>query len=410
MIALLRRYYLRLILLTLVLAIAALVVVHRLRGPQVPVAAVTRNDLRQTVVASGRVLAPARVKLGGLVLARVQRVLVEEGQRVKQGQLLVQLDDADAMAALAQARAEVARARAQLLSLRRVSSRLSRESVRRARLALDEAQKELARQRELVRSGAAADIQLERAQRAEQRARSNLQTATTQALDKRRGGSAYLVAAANLKAAEAAARRAEVALSRLQITAPGEGLVVARLAEPGDVVSAGKTLLELTEVGRQRILMEPDERNLALLAVGQKGRASADAHPDRPFPVTVETIVPVVDRASGTFRVKLAVDRPPDFLVSDMTVSVEIEVARRTSALSVPRAAVRDLASRRPWALMLLDGRAVKRPLRLGITGERRVEVLEGLSAGERVLLATERAVLPGDRVRPITGGGAQER
>jgi HlyD family secretion protein len=79
-------------------------------GPSVPAYRVERRDVVQRVVASGRVLPPARVSLGSLSLAQVQRVLVDEGDRVKGGQLLLQLEDDEAQAALAQGRAAVAQA------------------------------------------------------------------------------------------------------------------------------------------------------------------------------------------------------------------------------------------------------------------------------------------------------------
>jgi HlyD family secretion protein len=387
-------------------ALAALVVVlvaRHLRGPLVPVARVTRADLHQTVVSSGRVLPPARIRLGGLTLARVLEVRVQEGDTVQKGQLLVQFDAAEARAALKQAQAQVARARAQLHALSHLTRRLSQQDVTRAEIALDEARTELKRQQKLARESVTPAATLERATRKAARARSALQSALTRALDAKRGGAAYRAALAGLAAAEAGQQAAEVRLARLRLVAPSAGTIVLRQVEPGDVVSAGATLLELVSGGAREILIEPDERNLALLAKGQRGQASTDALPGRRFPVRVTTIVRAVDRSTGTFRVKLAVKASPRVpaLVADMTVSAEIVVARRRAALSIPRAAVRDLAAARPFALVLEDGRIERRALKLGLRGDRRVEVLAGLREAEQVVLATARPVAPGDRARP---------
>src|SRR5512144_986394 len=113
------------------LAVAALAVRAAL-GPSVPAYRVERRDLVQRVVASGRVLPPARVSLGSLFLAQVARVLVDEGDRVKGGQVLLQLEDAEAQAALAQGRAAVAQAQARLSQVRGLSSRVSAEALRQA--------------------------------------------------------------------------------------------------------------------------------------------------------------------------------------------------------------------------------------------------------------------------------------
>jgi hypothetical protein len=96
--------------------------VVRLRGPEVPVARVTRHDLEQHLVASGRVMAPARVEMAALSTGLVVAVNVREGDHVKPGDVLVQLDDAEAKAAVAQAEAAVAQARARADQIRSVAS------------------------------------------------------------------------------------------------------------------------------------------------------------------------------------------------------------------------------------------------------------------------------------------------
>lgn len=398
--AFLRRHWGRLAILLILMALGALIVVRKLRGAEVSVARAQRSDLRQTVVASGRVLAPARIKLGSLTLARVRQVAVEEGQAVKKGALLVQLDDDDARASLKQAQAQVARARAQFSVLQRFNRRLSQQSVQRAQIAVDEAEAELKRKRALAKSGATTAVESERAERQQRRARSQLQTALTEALNTKRGGSAYRVALASLAEAQAAQQRAEVALTQLALSAPVDGTIVERSVEVGDVVPAGQTLLVLAKAGPKQLLIEPDEKNLALLKVGQEGKASTDARPDESFAVRVETIVPAVDRATGTFRVKLAVPRAPASLVSDMTVSVEIVVARKQNVMLLPRAAIRDLAAAKPYVLTIEGRYARRRNLTLGIRGDERVQVRAGIDVGQPVILPTARPVLAGDRVR----------
>ncbi|HEY4998855.1 MAG TPA: efflux RND transporter periplasmic adaptor subunit, partial [Usitatibacter sp.] len=90
------------------------------------------------------------------------------------------------------------------------------------------------------------------------------------------------------------------------------------------------------------------------------------------------------------------------YLLQDMTVSVDIEVARRPAALSIPLDAVRDLGTNTPWVLVALDGQARRRAVKLGAHGSSgRVEVLEGLALGERVIPATETVARDGKRLRP---------
>jgi len=381
-----------------VLVLAALWGGRAWLGTRLPATLAARGELVQRVVASGRVLAPARIQIGSLVLGRVSRVLVEKGDRVTPDGLLVQLDDAEAKAARAQAQAAVVQAAARLEQVEVVSARVTAEGLRQAELRLEQAQVRLERTRTLAAAGSVAQADLDDAQKAFDLARSQLEGARVQATAAASGADRRSAAAA-LAQAKAAEQGAATRLDQLRIRSPAAGVVVEREVEPGDVVQAGKTLLVLARDGATQLSVLPDEKNLAFLAVGQKAVASADAFPDRTFPATVAYIAPSVDLARGTVEVKLDVPSPPAFLRPDMTVSVNVEVAREPAAVVLPADAVRD-AGRDPWVLAFRDGRTERRPVKLGIRGGGRVQVLSGLADGEAVVLPSA-AAGPGVRARP---------
>jgi HlyD family secretion protein len=104
-----------------------------------------------------------------------------------------------------------------------------------------------------------------------------------------------------------------------------------------------------------------------------------------------------VDPSQGTVEVRFVVPEPPAYLLADMTVSINVDVGRRDSALMIPRDLVREVTSGKPWVVVAVDGRAVRRDVRIGLLGDREVEVVDGLAAGERVLRADTE---PGTRVR----------
>lgn len=387
-----------------VLAVAAALValaaaVRAALGPAVPAYRVERRDLVQRVVASGRVLPPARVSMGSLWLAQVARVPVEEGDRVRRGQLLLQLDDAEAQAALAQARAAVAQAQARLAQVRGVSARVSAEALRQAELKVDQARTRLGRAETLAAAGSVPQADLDDARKELELARSAQESAAAQAMASAEAGSEYRLAVAALAQARGQERAAEARLEQARLAAPGDGVVLERHAEPGDVVAAGKPLLVLALDGDTRLSVQPDERTLAWLRTGQPARAVADAFPDRPFPAEVSWVSPAVDPSRGTVEVRLTVAAPPDILRSDMTVSVNVEVARRPGALVVPADAVRDVGGE-PWVLALSGGRAERRPVRLGARGDGAVEVAGGLAEGEAVAAPEAGALQPGARAR----------
>jgi HlyD family secretion protein len=116
-------------------------------------------------------------------------------------------------------------------------------------------------------------------------------------------------------------------------------------------------------------------------------------------------INPGVDAARGSVEVKLNITKPPSYLRQDMTVSVDIETARRTATVVIPTSAVEDTATDKPWVLVARDKHAVKQFVTLGLKGDTRVEVLDGVAAGELVVPATKAGVKAGQRVRAQVQG-----
>lgn len=384
------------------------VVAMRALGPEVTVVHAARHEVVRTVVSSGRVLSPGEVNLGSMVGGIVREVRVREGDRVRAGAVLVTFDTQELDAQVAQARAGVLVAAARVGQLRAVSARVAVESVQQAESNLRAAQATWTRQQALFREGAIAATELEAAQRAVEVARSQRLAAEITAAGAGHGGGDARVAEATRAQAEAALRVAEARLAQAQIVASVDGVIVRRSVEPGDVVSPARTLLVLLRDGPMELSVTPDERNLADLALGQSAVASAEAFAGDPFGAVVSYLAPAVDALRGTIEVKLRVPSPPAYLRAAMTVSVEIEVARRAGVLTLPIEAVRDVASPHPWALAVdPDGHARRHALTLGLRGTRVVEVTAGLAEGARVLAADVTNVRDGQRVR-VLGTGAR--
>jgi HlyD family secretion protein len=411
----------------LVLLAAALALSHRLRARTVAAWTLAPTELVQTVVATGRIAELARVEIGSLHAGTVTEVAVREGDRVQRGSVLVRLRDEEARAALAQARAAIVQAQAgvaqaqaaaaaaaaRLQQVRGTTLPAAEQGVRIAAAELEAARRSFERVDALVAQGMLARADRDEARRALDTAQGRLDQAATLAAGSRAGGGDERAAQAGVAQAAAAEAQAGAALAQaraalavvaaradeLVLRAPADGTVVLRSVEEGDTVEPGRTLLALSRHGRTEIVAPVDEKNLALLALGQQAVVSADAYPERTFAATLTTLVPAVVAASGTVTAKFLVPEPPAYLLPEMTVSVEVEVARKPGALALPLDAVRDLATA-PWVLAVRDGRARRVPVRTGVRGATRVEILGGLAAGDRVIPASEGKVGDGDRVR----------
>ncbi|HVZ02443.1 MAG TPA: efflux RND transporter periplasmic adaptor subunit [Dongiaceae bacterium] len=363
---------------------------------------IERHDLVQTVVASGRVETPYRVNVASQITGTVAEIPVEEGQSVKSGDVLIRLDDREAEAAVVQAEGAVAEAQARLRQIRDVSLPSAEETLKQAQATLTNVQQSYDREVRLYGAGFATKADLDAAQKDLDVAETQLRSAQLQVANNRNGGSAYVMTQNQLDQAQSALAAAQVKLSYTVIKAPADGTLITRDVERGNVVQAGDTLMTLSPAGETRLVLDIDEKNLGALQLGQPALASADAYPDQTFPAELVYINPYVDPNQGSVTVKLSVPHPPAYLVQDMTVSVDIETARRANALIVPLTAVHDTLTGSPWVWRVADGKVTKQAIKLGARGDAKAEVLEGLKDGDLIVAAGAAAVAEGQRVRPV--------
>lgn len=399
----LRAYRTQILIACTVLGLAVWLGLNFWLGPKTPVALVEQRDFVQTVVASGHIESPHRVDLGVQITGTVKAVPVNEGQTVTAAQPLIQLEDAELLANARQAESAVAQAQAKLRQLREVQAPLAEQTMRQAQVNQDTAARALQRTQELFSKGFIGQAALDEATRAEQVMRSQLKITQQQLSSTRAGGSDMAVAETALSQAQAGAELARARLRYSQVLAPAAGTLIARNVEPGDAVQAGKVLMVLSPEGETQVVVQIDEKHLNLLKVGQTASVSSDAYPDQRFTAELMYINPGVDAQRGSVEVKLRVPQPPAYVRQDMTVSVDIEVAKRSQAVLVPTEAVHNLDSPEPWVMKVVSGKAIRTPIRLGLRSQGMCEVLEGLAANDQVLATAALPVNDKARVRPVS-------
>jgi HlyD family secretion protein len=388
-----------------VILIAAVVTVLRARGPVVQTARVDRTDLEQHLVVNGRVRVVTRVQLSAQAAGRVLAVRALEGRRVKAGEVLVQLDDAEPRAAVAQAEAAVSQASARVEQLRNVGAIVASEASREAETNLSRASSELARLQKLASGGAVASTDLDEARRQVELARARKSAADAQRVASAPAGADSRVITAALLESQARLAAARARLSQTRVVAPQDGIVLRRAVERGDTVQPGAILVEMAADEETELVIEPDERSLAWIRLGQQARASADAYPRTVFDAEVSHIAPAIDPGRGSVAVRLRVADPPDFLKPDMTVSVDLTVAARSQVLTVPSDAVRGAATASPWVFIVEHGRASRRNVTVGIRGDGSTEIESGLAEGDQVVRSAAQPLADGQRVRSGSEG-----
>jgi RND family efflux transporter MFP subunit len=315
----------------------------------VSVAAVVQRPMARVVVGDGSVVAWQELvvgaEAGGL---RVVEVAVEEGDRVRRGELLVRLEDAVLVAQRDAAEA----------------------SVREAEAALRVARQDLVRSEELSRGQIAARQTLEQREAAARQAEARL-------------------AAARARRDEAAAR-----LAQTRVLAPTDGTVSRRTALLGAVAPAGQEVVRLIRDDRLELDARVPELDLAAVQAGQRVRV---AHGDRTIEARVRAVAPTVAAETRLGGVHVAL--PPDAgLRPGMFARAEIQ-SEPATALTVPQEAV-VFREGRPAVFVLAGDRVALRPLATGRRRDGAVEVLDGLAPGEQVVVAGAGFLSDGDRVR----------
>ena len=384
-------------LLLVLLGLAVFFIAQKLRGPVVEVGLVEESPIEQSIVVSGRVQAPNRIEIGSVITGRVVRVLVEEGAVVAPGQALIQLESAELQAALAQASAAEAGAAARDAGVRELTQPQAADNVAQAEAQFNFAEAELKRYRELRDKGFISDSRLQEQERQLHIAKSQLATARTGARAQDSNGVQAREATVKLQEARAARQLAIAKLAQATIRAPVAGTVLVRAVEPGDIVSPEKRLLVINSRGETRLTAQIDEKNLPYLRIDQPARASSEAFPERNFAAKLYYISPGVDITRGSVEARFRVSEPPDYLRADMTVSIDIGIARKDRALTAPLDALRENGSERSVQLVR-DGRVQSVRIESGVRGSGRFEIISGVTAGDRLLLG--RGITDGSRVR----------
>lgn len=341
------------------------------QGPVVSTYTVKQQPLVQTVVASGRLENVSRTEIGSEISGVVLERRVQEGDQIQVGDLLLVIQSDDL-------KAQVREAENAIQELRRIRYPQAQVELQSAEFQLQQASRE-AKRRQNTEPGVLSLEEKEQAVEAERLARNNLAAARLKAQSLAPGQVEERTLIERLNALKAQLAKSEV---RAQVA----GTILTREVEAGDVVQPGKTLFTLAVDGPTQILVPLDEQNLPFLALGQQAQIIADAYPERPFPAQLNFIAPSIDPQRGTVDVKLSVNPVPDFLRQDMTVSVNIETARRDRALVINNDALFDIKGNTANVWVVRDHKLYRQNVQFGLKSATQVEILKGLKEGDQVL------------------------
>ena len=372
-----------------------------------------RGPISGTVTYTGTIAPFNEQDIFPRVTGRIVEIPVYPGDSVRAGQVVARLDDvelssrvreAEAMATTAQANR--AQMEADAVAARHGVAQMERE------LAMVEAELTYAsgvraRAERLVSSGAISQQEYENdrsmAQALEAKreaAQAKLEQARAMEASARR----KLDAAESMVAqGQAAQRTARIVRDYSSIVAPTSGEVVKRLVAPGVLVQPGMAILKLAQVDRVRLQANVGERDVALVRVGSPVTVTTTA--GEILNARVTSVFPFVDQGPRTAVVEAIVENRDRRLLSGQYVTMTFVTGERAEAITVPRGALARLGGvAKVWVAS--DGRAEPREVTTGLESADRVEIVRGLSVGERVVARGHEGLFAGARVVDTTAGG----
>lgn len=351
----------------------------------VRVAAVGSSAWPRALHVVGTLEAHDRATLATKVQGRLETITADVGARLSRGDPVARLETVDLQLDLSRAAAALGEARAQLgLPLQgdaeagsngRVARAEEAAIVKLARAQLDEARANHERASALRQRGIATQAEWDAAEAALRAAQSRLEDAQ-QEFERR-------LALLDLRAAELAVARQR--LADAEILAPFTGVVLARHAAPGDVLSPGSPIATLVRIDPLRLRAQVPEREAPLVRVGQRVLARVEGIPV-PLEARLVRVSPALEPATRMLGIEADVENPEGTLRSGSFCRVEVIVEEAQPVLAIPPDAVRSFAGL-DKVLVVEGGKAVERRVVLGRREPERVEVLDGLQGGERLVL-----------------------
>lgn len=375
------------------------------------------GEAQPVLTASGYVIALKQVDVSSKITGRVVSLDVREGDRVRQGQVIARLDDAEFNAQVSRASASVVAARARLSQLQAGSRPQeigrAKAEAERASADLKNAEIALRRTESLVKDGVIPQQSLDDARARYQMAQSTYNAMResyelTQAGPRREEVD---VAKAQLQQAEAELSLAQAQLQNTVIRSPISGVVLNRYVEVGAMVTTGFTsefgakqaLVSVADMNDLQVELDIAEADIAKVQLGQPAVIVPDVYQDRSYQGTLEQIAAAANRQKASLQVKVKVLNPDEYLRSNMGVKVTFyqkgaQAPQSRGAVLVPKSALLEQGGR-TTVFLVKEGKAVQQPVTVGRESGGFVEVLSGLEGGEQVVADGASALKDGDAV-----------
>lgn len=386
-----------LIILPVFIILAGFYFLFRVKPVDVTVFRVKKGEVESTVTATttGTVQARALSKISSQYTGRIKRILKRDGERVKKGETLLEIENNDANAQLRLAEANLRGTRTELsqllLSRDMVVSQAS-STLNQTRAKLDNAAANLDRANSLYTKGMISKQEMDSAKSTFDVAQADYESARANELQGKMKDEEIKTARARVEQMESNLQLAGVQLGRTYITAPYSGIITELFVEEGELLSIGTPVLEMADESTMEVDAVIDEVDVGKLRIGQDVKLTFDAFKEKQSLGKILEISPYITTTkeqNRTVNIKVGITTGQDGILVGMSTDVEVITGRAKDVLYLPTNAIIEKADGQ-FVFIAEKGVAKEKKIKTGLSNWDTSEVIEGLREGDEVITSLE--------------------
>lgn len=332
----------------------------------VEVAIAKKGDINIIRVYTSNIEAEQSIEIKPKVSGQIKHIFIEMGDKVQKGQPIAKLDDTDAL---------------QFYEQKKAIADVVEASVKKSEMEKENKRKELLKAQSLFEKKLISQKELDKAESEYKNAEIN-----------------YLLQQAELNQKIAELKQAKILLEDTLIIAPISGFIAGKYVETGSVVSPNTVLCTIVSIENVKAKIDVDEKDLIMLYENMPVKIEVDSFPNRKFEGNIERISPVLDNTTHLGKVEIKISNPNKILKPGMFVKIQISIKSQLNALIIPSIAVIN-KNGHDIVYIAKEGKALERKVRLGVSDDERIEVVEGLNEGDWIIITGQQSLQDGDRI-----------
>jgi multidrug efflux pump subunit AcrA (membrane-fusion protein) len=375
----------------------------------VQISPVVRKNLTYSLFATGDIAPMMQVDLFPKVSGYLERIHVNLGDSVRQGQVIAQIDRTEFSHKVKEVEAKVAQAKAYLAELEAGSRpeelRQAEEALRQAQSRFDNAKLQRERVEALFKRQVISKKEADIAEMEYTVAEAQLATSQQNLKLVREGARQEVkeVSRAKLKEMEALLAQEQIRLQNTNIVAPFQGEIIRKYLDGGALVSPSTPIVNLVHTMTLKIVANVLERDIPLMKPGMRAAIRTEAYPERAFEGKVARINIGLDLSTRTLQAEIEIPNSNRLLKPGMFARIEVVLLEKPEVLAIPRDAVMEEQGNR-FVYLVEGNRAARRPIVTGIEQDRFLEIKEGLKEGDQVVVRGQEAIRENTTIRVIEG------